>query len=198
MVPVRIAALICVMVGVSGCVMLGNGDLIYFDHKADQTSEDTSGCDLSEDSEIDDGDGALGCGNGFIDYGCDNDLGPCPDGTHRDFDPDKACSVCAEDTETPMTCDEAQTRYAAFLEHVIPSSCADYCDDADDCFVSEISNACAVDRVALYGGIDEEIIEIADQFARDNCAPECGAAPSDSKLVRDAPVACVDHRCRLR
>ena len=137
------------------------------------------------------------CGDTFIDYDCDALLEECPEGTHRDYDPAYPCAICVDDADPPLTCDAARTRYQEMLDHVIRNSCADFCESDTDCFVMELSNACARGcTYALFGGIDEEIDIIAEQFAAESCEPACGDAPvPECDPPEGDSVACVRNLC---
>jgi len=140
------------------------------------------------------------CGDTFVDYQCDAILDPCPEGMHRDFDPGDPCGVCVDDPEVPLTCAAARERYLALLDHVILSSCADFCETAADCYLLEISSQCMAGcSYALFGGIDEEIEEVAGQFSAESCAPVCGDATAPSCAAAGAMTpACIDNRCVLQ
>jgi hypothetical protein len=193
MVSLRHVFIVGLVVSFSGCTELGDNINIFFE-------ETNGGGDAhpGEDGGVVNGDEGLGCDETFIDYDCDNVLAPCPEGTHRDFDPMSPCAICADNQENPVPCEAARERYAAFLDHIIPSSCADFCETVADCYVFDISNACSRDIIPLYGAIDEEIILVAEQFAHDNCAPVCGDVQARSEMVKQAQVACLNHQCVLQ
>jgi len=135
-----------------------------------------------------------GCGSNFIDYDCDSSMDSCPSGEHRDYR-GGGCSVCVPDTSLDRSCEWGRSRYQAFLAEVTRASCADFCDDESDCYVSELTNACASScNVALYGPIDEEIVWAADEFARESCTPFCAGSAAPACDKRSA-LACVDHHC---
>jgi hypothetical protein len=142
------------------------------------------------------------CADGRIDFECDSILEPCPSGMHRDFDVSDPCAICVADSATPPSCDEARARYTALLEHVIPSSCSDYCETDSECFIHTLDNSCGSGcEYALYGGIDEEIIEVASQFAAETCTPACGRAPGpecETGSGGGMEAVCVSNRCTLR
>ena len=140
------------------------------------------------------------CGDTFVDYECDVILDPCPKGMHRDFDPADPCGICVDDPKSPLLCEAARKRYLQMLDHVISASCADFCETDDDCFVIEIDNACASGcSYALFGGIDEEILIIAEQFSAESCEPVCADTAAPSCAATGATTAaCVDNRCVLQ
>ncbi len=137
------------------------------------------------------------CGDTFVDYECDAILEGCPEGMHRDHDPADPCGICVDDAESPLTCEAVRTRYLQLLDHIIRSSCADFCESDADCFVYEVSNDCGTGcRYALFGGIDEEIEIVAEQFSAESCAPACVDVPIPACDPPAATtVACVQNRC---
>ena len=140
------------------------------------------------------------CGETWVDYECDAILRPCPAGMHRDFDPDDPCAICVPNADEPLSCELARRRYDALLAHVVPSSCADYCLDDADCFVFELSTSCLSRCILpLYGAIDEEIVEVAAQFAAESCDLVCGDDPPPTcPEPEGTEVECVQNRCVLR
>ena len=139
----------------------------------------------------------VGCGEAFIDYNCEAVFDPCPEGTHRDYDPSSACPVCLENSTSSLSCDAARARYRAFFTHIVSSSCADFCETAADCRKVAFDNACARHSAAIFGNIDEEVIEAAAQFARETCAPVCLTDPPNDSTTQGVKKQCIDHKCRL-
>jgi hypothetical protein len=140
------------------------------------------------------------CTDEWIDFGCDSILDPCPTGMHRDFDVSDPCAICVDDPATPLSCEAARARYTALLEHVIPSSCADYCEEDADCAVYTFDNACSSGcHYAVYTAIDEDIIEVASQFSAESCLPVCGdsSPPTCTDARLDYVAQCVSNRCVL-
>jgi len=147
-------------------------------------------------SEVPDCPDAGACGETFVDFGCDEAWRECGPGTHRDYRSGDSCSSCVADGQAPRTCAWARGRYPEFLRELTQNSCADFCDSAADCSASLIENACMSDLVlSLYGMINEEIIQAAESFSNENCAPLCGSEPAPSAEPPRGKIACVNHRC---
>jgi len=115
-----------------------------------------------------------GCGEEFIDHGCDAVLPlVCGQGNLIGFDtPDAPCPTCqpASDVGIAANCDVARIDYAAFFAQSISLSCANWCESDDDCIAFEITNNCGTVALALTGGIDEEPVFFAQEFSRTRCA----------------------------
>jgi hypothetical protein len=139
---------------------------------------------------------APSCEAGFVDVGCDESWEECREGTHRDHLSGEACSSCVGEPDQPRTCTWARERYSAFVSELKRSSCADYCDEVGDCRAHSIDNACLSGlAVPLYGMIDEEILQAAASFAKENCATLCGSEPAPRATAPSGRLACFEHRC---
>jgi hypothetical protein len=174
------------------------------------------------------GTGAVPSGDGYpaipppvcdarTDYPCDEDRRvecAAPDEVISfDAARDASCPVCAPPPAGARSCEKSQREYREFLAAVISASCANYCEEDADCVAWELTNSCGSVALSLEGGIDEEPIGLAEEFAATRCG-ECGevaqtmtlrragsvrleADPSSAGLLDAFGPRCVERQCVL-
>jgi hypothetical protein len=155
--------------------------------------------------------------NARVDYPCDEGRRvecAAPDEVISfDAARDATCPVCAPPPAGSRSCEKSQREYREFLAAVISASCANYCEEDADCAAWEITNSCGSVALSLEGGIDEEPIGLAEEFAATRCG-ECGEVaqtmtlrragsaelevdPSSAGLLSAFGPRCVNHQCVL-
>jgi hypothetical protein len=126
---------------------------------------------------------------------------------------DARCPVCAPPPAGARSCEKSEREYRDFLAAVISASCANYCEEDADCVAWELTNSCGSIALSLEGGIDEEPIELAEEFAATRCgdcgvvaqtitlrragSPRLEADPSSAGLLDAYGPRCVTHQCVL-
>lgn len=150
------------------------------------------------------------------DYPCDERRVECaaPDEVLTfDAARDASCPVCAPPPAGSRSCEKSRREYREFLAAVISASCANYCEEDADCAAWELTNSCGSVALSLEGGIDEEPIGLAEEFAASRCT-ECGqvaqtmtlrragssrleADPSSAGLLDDYGPRCINNQCVL-
>jgi hypothetical protein len=122
----------------------------------------------------------------------------CPEGTHLFFGLDSepsSCAVCAADTERNRTCEWAEKCFEAFIESAARDSGAQSCRDDADCFGWTVSAGCGpMLDIALYGGVDEEILLIAELYAQQSCSL-CPTSTGYSAGTSKGTAHCVEGTC---
>jgi hypothetical protein len=125
------------------------------------------------------------CTDAWVDFDCDGAVSECtaPDVISFDAERNANCPVCAPPPAGARSCEKAQREYRAFLATAISASCANYCETDQQCAAWEITNSCGTVALSLLGGIDEEPIFYAEQFAANHCG-DCGEVPQTGTLRR--------------